>query len=136
MKIVFWNIEWFLSYMTFYPQKKVAGPLIRVDKKISLKLGIQGIKRSGILRWFKNGAEVSCLAKGRKKIYRKTEFLRTWKILQKIVFLRKNLWELPWRKSSTHFFENSAKFCFFWYPFAQVWRNFFSTLIRAVAVFF
>jgi hypothetical protein len=29
-----------------------------------------------------------------KKNYRKTEFLGTWKILQKIVFMRKNLWEL------------------------------------------
>jgi hypothetical protein len=42
--------------------------------------------------------------KREKHFYRKTEFLGTWKILQKIVFLRKNLWELLERKSSTHFF--------------------------------
>jgi hypothetical protein len=31
------------------------------------------------------------LAKG--KIFRKTEFLGTWKIEQKFVFIRKNCWE-------------------------------------------
>jgi hypothetical protein len=47
-----------------------------------------------------------------KKIYRKTEFLGTWKILQKIVFLRKNLWELLDARV-LHIFEISAKFRFF-----------------------
>jgi hypothetical protein len=32
---------------------EVAPPLIKVEKKISSKLGVQGIKRSGILRWKK-----------------------------------------------------------------------------------
>jgi hypothetical protein len=40
----------FLSYLTFYPLKKVAPPLIRVEVKISSKLGVQDIKRSGILQ--------------------------------------------------------------------------------------
>jgi hypothetical protein len=44
--------------------------------------------------------------------YRKTEFLGTWKILQKIVFLRKNLWELLDGRVQ-HIFEISAKFRFF-----------------------
>jgi hypothetical protein len=39
-----------LSYLTFNPPKKVALPLIRVEKKISSKLGVQGIKNSRILR--------------------------------------------------------------------------------------
>jgi hypothetical protein len=37
-------MERFLSYLTFYPSKKVAPP------KISSKLAVQGIKRRGILR--------------------------------------------------------------------------------------
>ncbi len=61
----FWNIDWFLSYLTFYAPKKVAPPLIRVEIFFS-KLGTQGIKRRRILRWFKKCAEVSCLAKGKK----------------------------------------------------------------------
>jgi hypothetical protein len=44
--------------------------------------------------------------------YRKTEFLGTWKILQKIVFLIKNLWELL-DVRVLYIFEISAKFRFF-----------------------
>jgi hypothetical protein len=73
--------------LTFHPSKKVAQPLIRVRKKISSKLGVQGIKRSGILQ------KSRTWQKG-KIFYRKTEFLGTWTILQKIVFLRTNLGEL------------------------------------------
>ncbi len=47
-----------------------------------------------------------------KFIYRQTEFLGTWKILQKIVFLRKNLWEL-FDARVLHILEISAKFRFF-----------------------
>ncbi len=55
LKSVFWNITQFLSYLTFYPPKKVALPLIRVEKNSS-KLGKQGIKRSGIWHWFQKCA--------------------------------------------------------------------------------
>jgi hypothetical protein len=73
---------------------------------------VQGFKRSGILRLFQKCAEVSSLAKGKKKFYRKTEFLGTWEILQKTVFLRKNLGELLDARV-LHIFEISAKFRFF-----------------------
>jgi hypothetical protein len=55
-----------------------------------------------------------CLEFGQreKKLYRKTEFLGTWKIVQTIVFLKKNLWELLDARV-LHIFEISAKFCFF-----------------------
>ncbi len=98
-------------------------------EKISLKLGVQGIKRSGILRWFQKCAEVSSLAKG-EKFYRKTEFLETWKI-----FSVKNLWELldarvlPILKSA----QNSASFdtlC------AQFWRNFFFNSFKGRCCYF
>jgi hypothetical protein len=60
--------------LTFYPPKKVGPPLIRVEKKF---LGNWAYRVSK-----------------EPEFYRKTEFLGTWKIFQKIVFLRKNLWEL------------------------------------------
>ncbi len=69
-------------------------------KKISSKLGIQGIKRSGILHWFQKCEEVLCSAKG-KKIYRKTEFWRTF--FAKNHFSEKKSLGTSWRKSSTHF---------------------------------
>jgi hypothetical protein len=54
--------------------------------------------------------------------------------LEKIVFLRKNLWELLDAKV-LHIFEISAKFCFFGYPARPISKKFFSTLIRDGAVF-
>jgi hypothetical protein len=53
--------------LTVYLLKKVAPPLLRVEEKISSKLGIQDIKRSA----FQKCAEVSSLAKGRKKFLQK-----------------------------------------------------------------
>ncbi len=118
------NIEWFLSYLTLYPPKKVAPPLIRVEKKISSKLGIQGIKRSGILRWFKKCAEVSCLAK--RKIILHTTVLNFWeKILGN--FLTQEFYTVL--KSA----QNSASFdtlC------AQFWRNFFFNSCKGRCCFF
>jgi hypothetical protein len=50
---------------------------------------------------------------GKREFFlQKTEILETWKILQKIVFLRKNLWELLDARVP-HIFEISAKFLFF-----------------------
>jgi hypothetical protein len=40
-KAFFFNIERFLSYLTFYPLKKVAMPLMRVEKKF-LEIGRTG----------------------------------------------------------------------------------------------
>ena len=68
-KVFFWNIERFLSYLTFYPSQKVA-PLPPSWKK----LGVQGIKRSGILHGFQKCAEVSSLAKGKKVVTENLNF--------------------------------------------------------------
>jgi hypothetical protein len=59
---------------------------------------------------------------------------RTWKILQKIIFLRKNLGELLDARVP-HIFEISANSASFDTLHAQFRRNFFSTLIRDGAVF-
>jgi hypothetical protein len=89
-------------------------------KKISLKLGVQGIKRSENCSDFKIVQKSRVWQRG-KNVYRKTEFLRTWKLLQKIIFLIKNLWELPDARV-LHIFDISA-----------ILRK--STLIRDGAVF-
>ncbi len=59
---------------------------------MSSKLAVQGLK----------------FGKREKKFYRKTKFLGTLKILQEIVFLRKNLWELLDARV-LYIFEISAK---------------------------
>jgi hypothetical protein len=59
---------------------------------------------------FKN-VQKSCLWQKGKKITEKLN-LGNWKILQKIVFLRKNLWELIDARV-LHIFEISTKFRFF-----------------------
>ena len=132
-KSVFWNIEWFLSYLTFYPSTKVAPPLLRVEKKFLQNWPCRVSKEAEFCADFKNVQKSWVWQKG-KNFYLKTEFLRTWKILQKMVFLRKNLWELLDARV-LHIFEISAKFRFFWYPLCPVLKKFFSTLIRDSAIF-
>ncbi len=53
-------------------------------EKISPKLGVQGIKRSGILGWFQKCPEVSTLVK--KTFLQKNWFLGIWKIFAKNCF--------------------------------------------------
>ncbi len=100
-------------------------------KKISSKLGVQGIKRSGILRWFQ-----ICVELLRQEV-------------PKDFFLRKTIF----KSLKIQFF------CKFFFPFCQTWdyctflksapnsasfdtlhtqfrRNFFSTLIRGSITFF
>jgi hypothetical protein len=94
-------------------------------KKNFLETGRAGCQKK------RNFALISKIfGKRENNFYRKTEFLETWKILQKIVFLRKNLWELlgAFLKSA----QNSASFDTL---HAQFRRNFFFTLIRDGAVF-
>jgi hypothetical protein len=90
--------------LTFHPSKKVASPLIRVEKNF-FEIGRAGYQKKRKCRSLEFG-------KREKICYRKTEFLGTWKILLKIVFLRKNLGELLDARV-LHIFEISAKFrCF------------------------
>jgi hypothetical protein len=109
--VFFLNIVWFLSYLTFYPPKKVAPPLIRVEKNF-FKIGPTSYRKK------RNFALILKMCRslkfGKREIifYRKTEFLGTWKILHKIVFLKNNLWELLDARV-LHIFEISAKFRFF-----------------------
>ncbi len=109
--------------MTFYPLKKVAPPLIRVQNKFLRNWAYRVSKEAEFCADFKNVQKSGVWQKG-KKYYRKTEFFGTWKILQKIVFLRKNLRELLDARV-VHIFEISAKFRFFLYPLRPILKKFF-----------
>jgi hypothetical protein len=94
--------------LTFCPPKKVALPLIRVHKKFLRNWAYRVSKEAEFCADLKNVQKSRVWQKG-KKFYRKTEFFGTWKMLKKIVFLRKNRWELL----DARVLEISAKFHFF-----------------------
>ncbi len=110
----FLNIERFLSYLTFYPLKKVAPPLMRVEKKF-FKIGVQGIKRSGI---WQNG----------KKRSQKNWIFRDLENFAKTCFYEKKVLGTSWRKSSTHFW-NQRKILLLLIPFVPNFEDIFSTLL-------
>ncbi len=114
----YWTVS--ISFDILSSEKSSTAPY-KSWKKISSKLAVQGIKRNWILGWFQKCAKVSNLTKG-KKNYRKTEFLRTGKILQKFIFCEKNLLEL------LHIFDISPKFRFFWYTLRPISKKFFQLL--------
>jgi hypothetical protein len=66
--------ERFLSYLTFYPLKKVTPPFIRVEKKFLRNWASRVSKEAEFCADFKN------VHKSRVWQKKKTEFLGTWKI--------------------------------------------------------
>jgi hypothetical protein len=128
IKSVFWNIERFLSYLTFYPLKKVAPPLIRVLKKFLRNWVCRVTKEAEFCTDFKN-VQKSRVWQNGKKFFQKNLFLGTWKILRKI------LGTSYWHKSSTHFW-NQLKILLLLIPCTPNFEEiFFSTFIRDGAVF-
>jgi hypothetical protein len=97
--------------LTFHPSKKVVPPLRRVEKNF-FKIGRAGYQKNRNFALIPKMCRSLEFGKRDKLFYRKTEFLGTWKILQNIVFLRKNLGELLDARV-LHIFEISAKFRFF-----------------------
>ncbi len=126
-KRVFWNIERFLSYLTFYPSKKVAPPLIRVEKQFLRNWTCRVSKE-------RNFALISKMCKSlefgkrEKFVDIKTEFCKKSFFWEKIFgnFLTQEFY--TFLKSA----QNSASIDTL---HAQFRRNFFSTLIRDGAVF-
>ncbi len=121
----YWTVAILFDLLSF---EKSGTALYKSWKKISSKLGVQGIKRSGILRWFQKCAEVSSLAKGKTFFYRKTEFSGIRKFCKKLFF-----WEQIFGNFLTQEFytflksaQNSASFDTVHSRFR---RNFCSTLI-------
>jgi hypothetical protein len=68
----FLNLERFLSYLTFYPPKKVGPPLRRVEKNF-LKIVCKGKQKKWNFALISRCAEVLSLEKG-EKIYKKGFF--------------------------------------------------------------
>ena len=96
----YWTVSILFDLFTF--EKSSAAPY-ESWKKISSKLGVQSIKRSGILRWFQKCAEVSSLAKERKNFFQKNWIFRDLENLAKNRFSEKKSLGTSWRKTSTHF---------------------------------
>jgi hypothetical protein len=67
--------------------------------------------------------------------YRRTEFLGTWKFLQKIVFMREKIFGNFLTQEFYTFLKSAQNSASFDTLQAQFRRNFFSTLIRDCAVF-
>jgi hypothetical protein len=97
--------------LTFYPSKKTAQPLIRVEKNF-FEIGRAGYPKKRNFGLISKMCRSLEFGKREKFFYRKTELLGTWKILPKIVFLRQIFWELLAARL-LHIFEISAKFRFF-----------------------
>ncbi len=64
-------VSWLQSYLTFYPPKKVALPLIRVDKKFLQNWAYRVSKEAEFCTDFKNVQKSRVWQKG-KKLNRKT----------------------------------------------------------------
>ncbi len=73
IKVFFWNIEWFLSYLTFYPSKKTAPPLIRIEKKFLWNWACRVSKEAEFFTDLKNVQESLVWQKG--KIYLQTNWI-------------------------------------------------------------
>ncbi len=82
----YWKVSILFYLLSF--EKSSTAPY-RGWKKNSSKLGVQGIKRSGILRWFKKCAEVLSLAKGKNFVTERLNFLGLGKFSKKLFFWEK-----------------------------------------------
>jgi hypothetical protein len=136
LALKFWDLfikKCFLKYWTvsilfdlFSFEKNSTVPY-KSWKKISLKLAVQGIKRSGILRWFQKCAEVSSLAKG-KNFSQTNIIFRDLKNLAKNCFSAKKSLGTSWHKSSTHFW-NKRKIPLLLIPSTPNFEEFFFLLL-------
>ncbi len=122
----YWNIEWFLSYLTFYPPKKVSPPLIRVEKKFLRNWAYRVSKEAEFCGNLKYEQKPHVWQK-RKKFFQKNWIFKDF------------FWEKIFGNFLTQEFytflklaKNSASFDTL---FARFWRNFLKTLIRDGAFF-
>ncbi len=101
-------------------------------KKISSKLGVQGIKRSGILRWFQKCVELFRQEVPKDFFSEKQFFAKFSKSLKIQVFCKKLF---PFCQTRD-FCTISAKFCFFWYPARPISTKFFFNSYKGWRYFF
>ncbi len=142
----YWTVSILFELLTF---KKIAPSLILFDllsfekssaapykswKKISSKLAVQGIKRSGILCWFQKCGEVSSLANG-KKFVRKNVIFRDLVNLANNRFSENKSLGTSWRKSSTRFW-NQRKISLFLHAARPISKKFFFNSYKGRCCFF
>jgi hypothetical protein len=128
LKSVLWNIERFLSCLTFYPSKKVAPSIVRVEKKILRNRPCRVSKEAGFCADFKNVHKSWVWQKGKQNL-QKNWIFRDWENFAKNCFSEKKSLQVfyTFLKSA----QNSASFDTLHAQF----RKKFSTLIRDGAVF-
>ncbi len=103
-------------------------------KKISSKLGVQGIKRSGILRWFQICVEL-LRNEVPKDFFSEKQFFAKFSKSLKIQFFCKTFFPFCQTRDFCTFFKSAQNSASFDTLHAQFWRNFFSTLIRGSVTF-
>ena len=107
-----------------YWVQKSAPSHVRVENRIYSKLDVQGIKRSGMLRW----SQKSRVWQKGKIILQKNWILRDLENFAKNCFSEKKSLGTSWRKSSTNFF-NQRKILLLLIPFAPNFEEIFYQLL-------
>ncbi len=133
-KRVFWNIEWFLSYLTFYPPKKVILSLMRAEKKILQNWAYRVSKEAEFCADFKT-VQKSRVWQKEKKFFQKKWIFKDLENLAKNHFSEKKSLGTSWRKSSSHFW-NQRKIPLLLIPFAPNSKKFFSNSYKGWCCFF
>ena len=103
-------------------------------KKISSKLGVQGIKRSGILRWFQKCVEL-LHQEVPKDFFSEKRFFAKFSKSLKIQFFSNNFFPFCQTRDFCTFLKSAQNSASFDTLHAQFWRNFFQLLKRAVLLF-
>jgi hypothetical protein len=132
-KVFFEILNNFYLIWPFILRKSSTAPY-KSWKKISSKLAVQGVKRSGILRWFQKCGEASSLAKGKKNLQKNLIF-RDLENLAKNRFSEKKIFGNFLTQEFYTFLKSAQNSASFDTLHGQFWRKFFSTLIRDGAVF-
>ncbi len=103
-------------------------------KKISSKLAVQGIKKSGILRWFQKCVEL-LRQEVPKDLFSEKQFFAKFSKSPKIKFFCKFFSPFAKLKTSPHFW-NQRKIRFFWYPAQPISKKFFFNFYKGRRYFF
>jgi hypothetical protein len=96
-----------MTYLTFYPQEKLALPLIRVEKNF-FEIVRKGYDYYEKKRNFELFSELLCSTKG-KKLFSEKQIFRD--ISKKVLFWEKLFWYFLTHKLCPCF-ESNAKLCF------------------------
>ncbi len=113
--------------------KKTAPSLMRVEKKISSKLGAKGIKRSRILRWFQKCVELLRQEVPKDFFFRKTIFAQFSKSLK--IQLCKIFSPFAKHRTSAHFW-NQPKIPLLLIPCMPNFEEFLFQILYGVVLLF